>query len=86
MLCRDLVHNSVPEEADPESDWDMDIDVVGLDPPAKTGDLAPCQSCDFPASDVPSTLHMEVHHERTLHIAWEHAFCHIMTYSACVQM
>ena len=42
MLYRDLVQDGLPEgaAAEAETDWDMEIDVVGLDSPVKTGDLA----------------------------------------------
>ena len=47
MLCRDLVHNSVSEGAEAESDCDMEIDVVGLDLPAKTGDVVSINAVIF---------------------------------------
>ena len=42
MLCRDLVQDGTSEDAaaEAETDWDMEMDVVGLDSPVKTGDHA----------------------------------------------
>ena len=69
MLCRDLVQDGTSQEAaaEAETDWDMEIDVVGLDSPVKTGDHAYHQllqphtwaSCIFCA------LHMRVQSDGT---------------------